>query len=320
MPPRCGLIGTITSDTIETPDGRTHHALGGILYQAAVLAGLGVSPVLFSVCGEGLRPEVEAIIGEWPLLDRSGLRFVPGPGHCVRLRYPGGSREREEVLESAVPPLSAESILDRLSELDFLLLSFNSGSDIGLSDWRKIAGRAACPVWLDVHSLALNPSAGGRREYRPVPEWMEWARGTVYLQANRQEVGCLMGHPERRANDSEIQAFFDDALGLGARAVFVTMGRDGVLAAVRNERRRVPAAVAPIVVDPTGCGDVFAAAAIEALLRGEPVFRAAEAGVVLATKAVSVSGLRETYDLAMQETCLKARRSRATPGKQKSSC
>ena len=311
--PRCGLIGTITSDTIETPDGRTCRAIGGILYQAAALSGLGVASVLFSNCGEGLRSEVEAIIGEWPVLDRVGLRYVPGPGHCVRLRYPGGSREREEVLESAVPPLSAGPILDRLSEFDFLLLSLNSGADIGLSEWREIVGRADCPVWLDIHSLALTPSTGGRRRYRAVPEWEEWARGVTYLQANRREIGCLLGRPTQPANESDVRAFAARAFALGVKAVFATLGEDGVFVATPENSRRIPAPLAAAVADPTGCGDVFAAAAIAALLRGLPVFRAAASGAALAAKAVSVSGLRETFDLAMQETRHKARSRRANP-------
>jgi len=298
MPYRCGLIGTITSDTIESPDGQIRRAIGGILYQAAALCGLGAAPALFSNCGEGLRPEVEAIIGEWPTLDRGGLRYVPGPGHCVRLRYPGGSREREEVLESAVPPISVESILDRLPELDFLLLSFNSGSDIGLIDWRKIVDRASCPAWLDVHSLALTPSTGGRREYRAVPAWEAWIDGITYLQANRREIGCLLGRPEQPADEAGIRTFAARAFAFGVKAVFATMGEGGVWAATPEETRRIPARPGAAVVDPTGCGDVFAAAAIAGRLRGLSVFRAAAAGVELATRAAGVSGIAATHLLA----------------------
>jgi hypothetical protein len=300
--PRCGLIGTITSDTIVHDDGLPREAIGGVLYQAAALSGLGVSAALFTQCGESLRPAVEALIADWPNLDRRGLMFVPGPGNRVRLRYSERSREREEVLESVVPPLDPAAALEALSGLDFLVMVFNSGFDISLRDWRSIVARASCPVWLDVHSLALEQRVGAHRDYRSVPDWPDWVKGAAYLQANRQEVGCLMGHPERWANEEEIQSFFIRAFATGARAVFVTMGKDGVLAATPGEVRRIPAPVASAVIDATGCGDVFAAAAIERLLRGEPVFQAVEAGVALATKAVAVSGLRETYLLASRES------------------
>jgi len=300
--PRCGLIGTITADTIVHEDGRPVRSIGGILYQAAALSGLGVSSVLFSNCGEALRPDVEALIADWPLLDRTGLKYVPGPGNRVLLRYSERAREREEILESIVPSLDPGPALAALPELEFLVMVFNSGFDIFLQDWRSIVARASCPIWLDIHSLALEPRVGTHRDYRSVPDWPDWVKGAAYLQANRQEVGCLMGHPERWANEEEIQSFFAQAFATGVRAVFVTMGKDGVLAATPGEVRRIPAPIASAVADATGCGDVFAAAAIERLLRGEPVFRAVEAGVALATRAVAVSGLCETFLLASQES------------------
>ncbi len=209
--PRCGLIGTITSDTIVHDDGRPCEAIGGVLYQAAALSGLGVSPALFSQCGEALRPAVEAIITDWPGLDRRGLVYVPGPGNRVRLRYSERSREREEVLESVVPPLDPGPALAALPGLEFLAMVFNSGFDISLRDWRSIVARASCPIWLDIHSLALEPRVGAHRDYRSVPDWPDWVKGAAYLQANRQEVGCLMGHPERWANEVEIRDFFAQA-------------------------------------------------------------------------------------------------------------
>ncbi|MCX6566405.1 MAG: PfkB family carbohydrate kinase [Candidatus Aminicenantes bacterium] len=296
--PSCGLIGTITADTIEVDNGRTFRSVGGILYQAAVLCGLGVSTVLLSHCGESLRSEVEAIVGEWPVLDRRGLTYVPGPGNRVLLRYSERSREREEILESVVPPHDPESILRALPGLDFLFMVFNSGFDISLPDWRAVADRAACPIWVDIHSLVLSPCVGARRDYRAIPDWRDWVEGADYLQANRREAACLMGRPEREADETEIRELCGQAFQIGVRAVFVTLGKEGVLAAVPGDIRRLPVRAAVKTVDPTGCGDVFAAAAARGLLRGQPVFQAASAGVDLASHAAGISGIPETYLLA----------------------
>jgi len=298
--PTCGLIGTITADTIKYDDGRSFGSVGGILYQAAALCGGGTATALFSNCGDDLRPEVEKIIGKWSGLDRRGLTFLPGPGNRVRLRYSELAREREEILESVVPALDPRPILAGLPGLDFLFLVFNSGFDIALPDWRSIADRAACPIWIDIHSLALAARVGGPRDYRALPDWPEWVRGAAYLQANRQEVACLMGHPERWADESEIRALAFRSFGLGLQAAFITLGKDGVLVATPEEIRRVPAPVPAAVVDTTGCGDVFAAATARALLDGISPVRAAERGVALATRAVGISGLQATYDLAFR--------------------
>jgi hypothetical protein len=298
--PTCGLIGTITSDTIEYDDGRSFRNIGGVLYQAAALCGGGTATALFSNCGEDLRPQVETIVEDWFGLDRRGLTFLPGPGNRVRLRYSELVREREEFLESVVPALDPAPVLDALPDMNFLCLVFNSGFDIALSDWRLIADRAACPIWIDIHSLALAARVGAHRDYRALPDWPSWVRGASYLQANRQEVACMMGHPERWADEGEMWAMAARSFEIGLQAVFITLGKDGVLVATPEGIRRVPAPAAAAVVDTTGCGDVFAAATARALWAGIPPFRAAELGVALATQAVGISGLQATYDLAFR--------------------
>jgi sugar/nucleoside kinase (ribokinase family) len=124
-------------------------------------------------------------------------------------------------------------------------------------------------------------------------------RGVSYLQANRQEVASLLGHPERWPDVGEISAFVHEAFRFGVRAVFVTMGKEGVLAATPRESRTLRAPVADWVVDTTGCGDVFSAKTMQLLALGVPVFEAAEEGVELASRAAGLAGVRETYELAL---------------------
>jgi len=298
--PPPGLIGTITSDTIVYDDGRLFQNVGGILYQAAVLCGLGVETSLFANCGEDLRADVEALTGVWPALHLEGLSYVPGPGNRVELRYSEAAKEREEVLLSVVPPLDPAAVLAAMAGLEMLLLVFNSGFDISLPAWRRIADAACCPIWLDVHSLALAKRTGGHRDYVALPDWAGWVGGAAYLQANRQEVASLLGHPERWPEASEYPAFFEACFELGVRAVFVTQGREGVLVATSAETRPVGTPAAAVVVDTTGCGDVFAAAAMVRLAAGEDAFSAAAAGAVLASAAAGVAGIRATYELALR--------------------
>jgi len=181
-----------------------------------------------------------------------------------------------------------------------LLLVFNSGFDIGLSDWRRVVGAVRCPVWVDVHSLALAKRTGAHRDYVSLPEWPEWVRGAAYLQANRQEVASILGHPERWPDESEYPPLFAACFGLGLKAVFVTMGKEGVLVATPAESRLVRAPAAAAVVDATGCGDVFAAAAFARLASGASAFSAAADGAALASAAAGVAGVRQTYELAVR--------------------
>lgn len=294
-----GLIGTITSDYITDDSGPRYRGLGGILYQAAVLCGLNEDVFLHANCGEDLRAEVEPLTRDWKTLRRDGLNFAPGAGNRVFLHYSERLKEREEVLESHVPPLEPAKILDALPGFDMLLMVFNSGYDLALSDWRSIVERTSRPIWLDIHSLVLAKKLHVHREYISVPEWRDYVRGVSYLQANRQEVASLLGHPERWPDVGEISAFVHEAFRFGVRAVFVTMGKEGVLAATPRESRTLRAPVADWVVDTTGCGDVFSAKTMQLLALGVPVFEAAEEGVELASRAVGLAGVRETYELAL---------------------
>ncbi len=293
-----GLIGTITSDEIIYDDGRAFRGLGGVLYQAAALCGFGHRVRLAAQCGEDLRGEVEALISGWPSLVRDGLRFVPGPGNRVELRYSERLKEREEVLRSVIPPLDPAPLLGRLARLDLLLMVFNSGFDIELPDWRRVARSARCPIWMDIHSLSLAKLVGSHRDYVALPQWIDWVEGVTYLQANRQEVACMLGRPERWPERDEIAAFARGAFDQAVRAVFVTMGKDGVLVLTSEETRLIQAPRADRVVDTTGCGDVFCAGTMHRLAAGAELFEAAAFGVEIASRAVGLAGLDETFALA----------------------
>jgi hypothetical protein len=295
--PLFGLIGTITSDRIARDEGGSFEGLGGVLYQAAVLCGLGEEVRLFSNCGVDLRPLVDETVRDWPGFNREGLRFVPGPGNQVHLRYSDRLKEREEVLRSVVPGLDPGPVLPRLAGLDALLVVFNSGYDLDPSAWRSIVGRTECPIWLDTHSLVLAKTIGSHRDYVALPDWRDWISGVSYLQANRQELACLIGRPERWPDQAETRAFAEAAFDTGVRAVFVTMGKDGVLVLTPRETRIARAPRAGLVVDTTGCGDVFCARAFQLINRGASVFQAAEAGVVLASKAVGRAGVEATFEM-----------------------
>ena len=362
---RFGLIGTITSDHVIVEDRPPLRSLGGILYQAAVLCGLGEDVALFSNCGEELRGELDAAVVRWRTLDRAGVTYVPGPGNQVHLHYSDRLKEREEVLASAVPALDPASILAALPRLDMLLMAFNSGFEFALADWRRIVDAAcaldfarslardrdsngtrtrACPIWLDVHSFVLDRIVGAHRDYVSVPEWRDWLAGVTYLQANRQEVASLRGHPERWPERGEIESFAAEAFAVAVRAVFVTMGKDGVLMLTPGEgpgeddesparagagisgakaglaaaahssarmrtavkTRQIQAPAADRIVDTTGCGDVFCARTMSLLAKGAALEMAVEAGVILASKAVGLAGIGETFRLAGGDPSLRS--------------
>ena len=294
--PAFGLIGTISRDEITCADGRRLSQLGGILYQAAALCALGERTIVFANLAEGLAGEVKLLVAGWPTFNRGGLTPVPGPGNRVDLVYPPRG-ERREVLAGAVPELDPGRIVPRLRRLDFLVMVVNSGFDLSLASWREVIDAASCPVWFDIHSLTLVPSLGVARAYRPIPDWKDWVRGATYLQANRQEIACMLGRPADEPDSESIARLCAEALDLGLEAVFVTLGKEGGLVATRRGSPRIGIRDDRTAVDTTGCGDVFAAATASRLARGEDPVSAAAFGLDLASRAAYSAGVQEAYDL-----------------------
>jgi sugar/nucleoside kinase (ribokinase family) len=293
---RFALLGTITHDVITQASGRVLSGEGGVLYQAAGLCGLGQNVTLFTHVGKDIFFRVKPVIDRWPTCDSSRIRVVSGPGNSVFLHYPEKG-ERVEVLESHMPPLRPDRLLKELPAISFLILVINSGFDISLRDWRRIVRRAECPIWFDIHSLALTLELHKARRYRPLPEWKDWAKGTTYLQANLKEVASMLGEPERTPSPDHLNRFGEQAFELGIQAVFITLGAEGVLALLPGRTKKVGSAKASPVVDTTGCGDIFCAGAAALLAAGAGPVEAAAFGAELASEAAGVTGVEQTFSL-----------------------
>lgn len=296
MKKRFGLIGTITHDVITYESGKSFEGVGGVLYQAAVLCGLGTEVILFTNLGEKLVPDVERIIRNWHTLRGEKIIRVPGPGNRVHLHYPEKG-ERIEILKSVVPPLNPSHIFEDLSELEMLVCVINSGFDIELRDWQEIVHSAMCPVWLDVHSLCLSRVLNQKREYFPLKEWREWIEGVSFVQANKKEVTSMLGSPEREPSEAEISQFGKEAFKLGVKAICVTLGEEGVLVITPERSIKIASFEAEREVDTTGCGDVLCGGAVVKLAEGNDFYPAVSFGVELASKEVSIAGIEKTYAL-----------------------
>jgi hypothetical protein len=292
-----GLIGSITYDEITYASGELITGLGGVLYQAAVLCGMEEEVLLHAHLSEELADKVEKTIENWTTLHKKGILSVSGPGNEVHLHYPKEG-ERIETLKSVVEPLDPGPILKDLDRMAMLILVINSGLDIQLPDWQSIVRTASCPVWVDIHSLFLTKWLGVPRKYSYLPEWKDWVDGISYLQANAKEVASMLGHPQTLPSETELIQFGETVFDLRVKAVFLTLGKEGVLILKPGESLKVAAGQAESVFDTTGCGDVFCGGTVVKMASGEDAFDAARFGVELATKAAGVKGVAETFKLA----------------------
>jgi len=291
-----GLFGTITFDFIKNEKGISFTSVGGVLYQAGVLAGLDIKARIYSNLGAELKDKVFEIINKWNSIDKKGIKIVPGKGNHVSLYYPVEG-ERIEILKSVVPPYDPEIILRDKNKLKGFIAVFNSGYDLTFEDWRKIVNGLDCPIGLDIHSLALEKKIGEKRKYRAFPEWIEWTKGVTYLQANRREIASMLGKPEKLPSEEKIIKIGEKALSLGIKAVFVTLGEEGILVLSSESVKKIIPHRVEKVIDTTGCGDVFASATMAKLIRGEEIYQAVKFGIELASRTVSLKGPQAVYEL-----------------------
>jgi len=115
------------------------------------------------------------------------------------------------------------------------------------------------------------------------------------MKPNRLEAELLTGI--RICDERDLNRAADALLETGLRQVFITLGKEGVLAADGKKRVRLPA-LPEVPVNTTGCGDAFMAALVWAYFRGLDVEESARGGLAA---AVIAAAARETVNAAMGE-------------------
>lgn len=121
------------------------------------------------------------------------------------------------------------------------------------------------------------------------------------LKPNRLEAELLSGVPIRTPEDVKRAA--DVLLGMGVHRLFISLGAEGVYAAMGDESLRLPN-LPGTPVNTTGCGDAFMAALVWAYLSGMDLRGTAMAGLAAGSIAMESS---ETINPRMSAAGLAAR-------------
>lgn len=121
------------------------------------------------------------------------------------------------------------------------------------------------------------------------------------LKPNRLEAELLSGVKIETKEDLVKAA--EKLLEMGVHRLFISLGADGVFAAMGDQRLFVPN-IPGKMVNTTGCGDAFMAALVWAYLEGSDLFRTAQAGLAAGSIAME-SG--ETINLLMSAENIKKR-------------
>jgi sugar/nucleoside kinase (ribokinase family) len=189
-------------------------------------------------------------------------------------------------------------------DLDAIYLNFISGFELALGTAQALRHGFHGPIYADLHSLFLGMQHDGIRVLQPLPEAGAWFGCFDVVQLNEDEMRQLSPDP---------LSLSAQALGAGVSMLVVTLGPKGAayVAAPGFDGWRAGApgagpgdspgaglavrtALVPAprveVLDPTGCGDVFGAAACARLLAGDRAETALRHAADLAARNAGLRG------------------------------
>ncbi len=324
---RIGILGSLVWDLIygRDPLAPPVEEWGGIAY---ALAGLDASLapdweiVPLIKVGRDLGPQAHELL-------RSLSRLAPGarcaevtaPNNRVVLHYQSAER-RCERMAGGVPGWTWAELGPMVRDLDAIYINFISGFELCLGTAQALRQAFRGPIYADLHSLFLGMQHDGIRVLRPLPNAPDWFGCFDLVQLNEDEMQQLTPDPLSLAADAigagvslltvtlgprglaYVAAPGFDGLAVG-RSDGQTVSRSDSLIGMaqevrtrptdrRTDRPTIRSALIPApnvdALDPTGCGDVFGAAAFARLLAGDPVETALRHATALAGRNAAFRG------------------------------
>lgn len=275
----------------DSNPGKVSVSLGGVGRNIAHNASLmGLEVRLLTAYGDDLNGERVAASCSELGIDLSNALRVPGGTTSTYLYLTDHTGEMalavsDMAICDRITPEYLASNLSLLQNAQVVVADCN----IPAESLRYLAENVTAPLFIDPVSTVK------AEKLRPILDKIHT------LKPNRLEAELLSGVPIRSPEDVEKAA--DRLLELGVHRLFISLGADGVLAAMGSERIRLPN-LPGSMVNTTGCGDAFAAALVWAYLEGSDLKTTALAGLAAGSIAMESP---ETINPTMSAESLKAR-------------
>jgi sugar/nucleoside kinase (ribokinase family) len=234
------VVGSIALDSVETPSGVVHDALGGSATYFSYAASYFTPVRLVGVVGEDFPGEHRELLRKRGI-DTSGLAVEKG-GATFRWR---GKYEGDMNM--------AETLEVHLNVLG----TFNPDLPPAFTDTPFVFLANGSPV---MQRKVLHQSKGRKLAVADTMNfWIETQRDELY-DLLREVDGLVLNDGEARLLTDEINLVRagQKVLGLGPRFVIIKKGEHGAMFLSRDESFVMPAYPLADVVDPTGAGDSFA--------------------------------------------------------------
>ncbi|MGI8819024.1 MAG: carbohydrate kinase family protein [Gemmatimonadales bacterium] len=261
--------------------------------------------------GRDLSREAQLLLNGLSRLTPGGRCVeVTAPNNRVVLHYQSTER-RCERMAGGVPGWTWAELGPMVRDLDAIYLNFISGFELCLGTAQALRQGFKGPIYADFHSLFLGMQQDGMRVLQPLPHAADWFGCFDLVQLNEDEMNQLSPDPLSLSAQALAAGVSLLTVTLGPRGVayvaapgFDGLGQRGgcplgggtagqqqhttadLIGRNTGLPRRPSAEGAPAplsvrtalipapsidTIDPTGCGDVFGAAAFARLLSGDSV-------------------------------------------------
>lgn len=281
------VVGSIAYDSVKTPHGDVHEALGGSATYFAAAASFFAPVKTIAALGEDFSQQELAFLEERGV-DLSGLQVMSGKTFRWSAVYSDDMNDRQtictelNVFEHFQPHLSGED-----SRSPYLFLA-NIDPDLQariltqVKDPRLVMSNTI-HLWID--------------EKRDI--FLETLNHVDVLMINDSEAKTLAGEPNVVRAGRRILTF-------GPRIVLITKGEHGVLMLTRDSTFAIPAYPKEEIYDPTGAGDSFAGgfmgyAASAGTLDDSTLRRAVVYGCILSSFTIESFSIERLKGLTREE-------------------
>ena len=275
----------------DSNPGSVSISLGGVGRNIAHnLSLLGTDVRMLTAYGDDLNGERVAASCSSLGIDLSHAQQIPGgtTSTYLYLTDPNGEMALAvsdmEICKQISPQYLAAN-LPLLQNAQIVVADTN----IPAESLQYLAENCTCPLFIDPVSTTK------AEKLRPILSRIHT------LKPNKLEAELLSGI--RIRTDEDLEAAAAKLLEMGLHRLFISLGAEGVYAAMGNQRVRHPN-LPGNMVNTTGCGDAFMAAIVWAYLEGMDLASTARAGLAAGSIAMESA---ETINPAMSAAALNAR-------------
>ena len=293
------IIGHLVWDRIRNAGGNWRESLGGTAYSWAALGSQpDMQATAYPICSVGydLYEKAREYFARFPNLDLSLVRKIARKNKIHELIYrESGCREETNYGEM---PLIQPPAHGMPPHIDATLINYISGDEFPPRFIRQFKKEYASLVYLDYHSLALgrrkgDGRSGVRRYLRLNPHWKTYIASADIVQMNNYELQSIM--PCLKLDTESVVRAAAEIHSLGPKAVIITREADDlvVIHGSTGKPRIEIMNVSPVedLIDPTGCGDSFAAGFLAEYIQTGDIIAAARRGLMLAARKATFSGI-----------------------------